>query len=1627
MKKLLVLFAIAALVVMSLTACDFSGSLDVLKEDLNKLKDGFNGMVEDLEGAVDIDVVPCPNHADNNSDHNCDLCLNPATECKDESKDHKCDICNKALSNCEDANSDHKCDLCSATLSECDDRNNDHYCNVCGKHLSVCVDENNDHNCNICAKILSKCADENSDHSCDVCGKELSVCVDENDDNACDICSGTICEHVDVDKNHECDLCDKVISDHVDENNDHACDVCGKYMGPVVCEKHVDEDGDNSCDVCGILAFENVSYTLNISDLTAEKLTADLINGKFTIVSGTEIRNRTKTYDGVEYNKSVKIGDKVAMIKVSVPGTGKLTFLIQNGSSGAATQFITVTGPDGTVYDLEFDGTNTGSPVVKLEIDVTEGEWTISRGKNGGTQDVFYLALDCKVEISPECGFEIVTEGKTDYLVGESTDLSGLVANAIFENGKTDPIDPSDLVIDTSAVDMTKAGVYEIKVSYKEYDAITFTINVYEPASVELGFDAISTGTQSGAGNGIYFNNSFKESYKLGEDLDLTGLSATVVATLGDSSRKFLVESVEVTGFDSETAGAKVLKVNYEYIEGKSVYAEVTVYVTDAAYSIVDEVYQVKVEKSYDGAIGAIVDGYNMFTTVQQALDFLAGAEANAKKLLLIGEGLFEEKLEILIPNLTVKGAGADKTTIEWNSIYGQLDASGFSNVTDSTQTVAVREAARGCVIEDITISNYWNSQDRMDEAGLEIERGLALLVQADMFVMRDSKLLGIQDTLELFTGRQYFENVYISGYTDFIFGTNNTTYFKNCTVHVVDTVKDDKGTAGYLTAFKGSNKGAADAITYGAIFDGCKFTADEGVTAGKTAIGRTWGAYAAVAIINSELGGHISLDGYDSANNKNKRYISMNGIHPTDETVQFVEYNNTGAGAVTEAVAGMTMLTADEAAKYADFAEIFGTANRNVSYLDPWDPTSGEVAEDDRTYYYFNGTTGTSGTSYTYTDNIQGSVTEWEGLTIDATSGKLTARDSDSQFNAGAKIIFDVKAGTLVTVISYPGYGYYTINNVAHNANDTFSVYFAEDTEVVVEATATAYLYQIIINPDEEAPETPTISEIKVSGVNLNYTVGDELSLESVVVKAYYSDNSVVTVTDYTVDASAVNKDVAGSYDVVFGYGGKNVTLAVTYAAADALVDKNVTFGSNGNYKDSGIDFSGANMRDNGEDNSQMSSGSFSFDVKAGANVTVHGYSGYTSYTLGDGTTTTAEITDEYYTYIAAADVTITITAVNSNNYFYSISIVYPASDEPETPSNVVVDIGALEEGTTTGDELVAGSGVSASAGLTIEGNSKTYEELSFTKRLKLGGTMKVSDGVVTNGIKIVTEGKAKITIYAISGNSSEVRYIQIATTDGSAFTQLCDPVGLPGDAVSKVEFSVDAAGTYYVGSTKSGINIYYIEVSYGASEEETPYEHVWSDATCTAPATCECGETQGEALGHSYTGGVCSTCGAADPDYVPEPEEKTYTINFSDFEEFAKGTYADGQVQEYDDVFTFYHGVDSRVDANSKTFEDEFAGTKRFGFGGKFKKVDGAAGRALEINASGAGTVTIWWVSGGDGRSVDLLGSDFSAIATTGTETIAKDGLYITTFEIPAAGVYYLTNAVNNNYWFKVEVTIG
>ena len=68
----------------------------------------------------------------------------------------------------------------------------------------------------------------------------------------------------------------------------------------------------------------------------------------------------------------------------------------------------------------------------------------------------------------------------------------------------------------------------------------------------------------------------------------------------------------------------------------------------------------------------------------------------------------------------------------------------------------------------------------------------------------------------------------------------------------------------------------------------------------------------------------------------------------------------------------------------------------------------------------------------------------------------------------------------------------------------------------------------------------------------------------------------------------------------------------------------------------------------------------------------------------------------------------------------------------------------------------------------------------------------------------------------------------------------------------------------------------------------------HSWVDATCAAPKTCSgCGLTEGEALEHTYTEGVCSGCGAI----------QTFTVTWVNWD----GTVLETDTVEYGTVPTY------------------------------------------------------------------------------------------------------------------------
>lgn len=738
------------------------------------------------------------------------------------------------------------------------------------------------------------------------------------------------------------------------------CSVCGavkKLIKPTLTEA---DDEDAVVDADGNVS---VKYEINVSDYEkGAAADADLVSGIFTIKAGSTIDTKTpktlhdssgtKIKDVPEYTTRIKIGTANDIVEINAPAAGTFVMHVANGSSSVMNNQLYLTAPSGSALssNLSYYAESGSGPCVEVAIEFDKpGKYRITR--QGGTSDIYYMSYSAKVKASPVTSISVGSVGNVNYFVGQDFSAADLAVNSTTEAGSISPVKNGRLLIDYTAFNSAKSGTYEILVSYtkggKEFQT-SYNVNVYAFEDLTLSTDKIIKGSNSSAGNGVYANHSVRQLYFTGETLSTDGLSVILNGSIAGKAQDFILKdsAYKLSAVDMSTAGKKTVTVSYTTGgTTKSKTFDFYVIEKDSALATATSVDIAVDPATTDANIGVKnVDNAYQFRTIHQALDFLnnSGVSATAAKTIKLAAGKYWEKLEVTVPNLTIIGADKDNTIIEYDSLYGIKDAGGFEHTTDSTATLNVRDSASNFMIKNVTVSNYWNSQEVFDRdlgAGYGEHRALALLVQSDKFIMDNCKLLGYQDTVEFFKGRQFIVNTYIAGTTDFIFGTNNTTYFYNCDIHSITTGKTD---GGYITAFKGCNKDASDAITYGAIFDKCHFTADSDVVAnGTTAIGRTWGAYAAVAVINSEIDGHVSKT--TGTFTRNDRYVNMSAL-PTASTVQFVEYNNTGDGAITTKVDGMRFLTETEAANYSNFSVIFGTANGKVSYSSVWTPVKPEI-----------------------------------------------------------------------------------------------------------------------------------------------------------------------------------------------------------------------------------------------------------------------------------------------------------------------------------------------------------------------------------------------------------------------------------------------------------------------------------------------------------------------------------------------------------------------------------------------------------------------------------------------------------------------------------------------------------
>lgn len=271
-------------------------------------------------------------------------------------------------------------------------------------------------------------------------------------------------------------------------------------------------------------------------------------------------------------------------------------------------------------------------------------------------------------------------------------------------------------------------------------------------------------------------------------------------------------------------------------------------------------------------------DGSGDYKYIQDAIDAMR-VYPLASITLHIKNGVYTEKIELPADNTDVIfiGESVDKTIINFNDYSGRGKLTTFTSYTAKISGNRFRA-------ENITFTN---------SAG-PVGQALALYVNADKAVFKNCRFLGNQDTIFL-TGessRQYFEDCYIEGTTDFLFGPA-TAVFRNCRIHCKAN--------SYITAAN-----TTPGKKFGFVFMDCKITADSSIN--KVFLGRPWRAYSQTVFMHCDLPKQIATEGWNNWGNTEN-----------EKTVFYAEYKNTGPGSNTSGrVKWAKQLTDKEAKEYS-------------------------------------------------------------------------------------------------------------------------------------------------------------------------------------------------------------------------------------------------------------------------------------------------------------------------------------------------------------------------------------------------------------------------------------------------------------------------------------------------------------------------------------------------------------------------------------------------------------------------------------------------------------------------------------------------------------------------------------
>src|SRR5262245_54931188 len=288
-------------------------------------------------------------------------------------------------------------------------------------------------------------------------------------------------------------------------------------------------------------------------------------------------------------------------------------------------------------------------------------------------------------------------------------------------------------------------------------------------------------------------------------------------------------------------------------------------------------------------------DGSAKYKTVQEAVMAIPAGSPDNPVIIRIKPGIYKELIYVQREKrfFHLVGEDAEKTVLTYDMNANLIGRDQKPIGTFRTPTAVID--AEDFTAENITFEN---------SAG-PVGQALAIRVDGDRAVFRKCRFLGWQDTIFLNRGRQYFENCYIAGHVDFIFGAA-TAFFERCHIHCLRS--------GYITAAS-----TYDYVPFGFVFSHGQITGASPEV--KTYLGRPWRDFSNVIYLNTEMADVVRPAGWHNWD-----------LAAREKTARYAEFNSTGPGADPKArVAWARQLTQVEAKEI--------TVKKVLAGSDGWDP----------------------------------------------------------------------------------------------------------------------------------------------------------------------------------------------------------------------------------------------------------------------------------------------------------------------------------------------------------------------------------------------------------------------------------------------------------------------------------------------------------------------------------------------------------------------------------------------------------------------------------------------------------------------------------------------------------------